>query len=829
MASYNTRGIGRLVLGAALLASVPVPAGLSGQGAWALDLFVDPYPSPYPSDWETNPHLSSLTILNPTGEDRDVTLVYQVVNSSGRTLASGRSDRLTIPAGAPTIYTSYIDIAGSSSRDPVTQAQVERTGRIPEGTYRACVTMADANGFVLGESCATFTIVYPDPAFLLSPAQDEVVTTAAPFFQWTPVQVPAAYQVRYELQLAEVLPNQTPEEALQATILHFERPDLDITNLQYPIEAQPLEPGKRYAWRIVALDEGGFPPATNGGASEIRTFRFDDGSLAATTATSGIRLSLFNAMDEEDGGASNDNSSTSVGIKDLCEKWDSASSGNLVLDMSAPIGFKRFAGQPAWLFKQGNPAAEDAAVYDRGNAQWWIRVKTPNGRRDVLIEGICNKTKTKIEWIASRDSTLQQKFNDLFPLPDSADQGNQTKQYTGPPKQALDYAVVVLSGPGHHTVQAPDDFAEGVDFFKGHNEGIDVALGLNVYAVFNLATMPAWQLFQAMDYPERQVTLTGFLGWDATWNIGIAGGDEAGVDVSNEKKFLVLHADLPERHPRPGANAWYKSMNLGFEFSIGDSTGFTKREETKTPEEQLTPSETGKVKANNSFDIIGKVTHTIVINDKLTLVGELGIDRATAVGKGVLGKVVNLVQTSREKACPLPKETTNDLVMSYAAETDVPLGSSLTWEGLKLDLKLGDVTGKRDKFVAALSSTLGVGGREGVIKLGGSMEQKLDKETSKKDVKTLEAERNDLKRQLAEARLTLEDSRRSMDAAKKDEKGAPLMVYCDAVRKADKLRQDLESMEKNSRVWRFRASAGHMSLGELLASLKDLVFWITNQ
>ena len=79
---------------------------------------------------------------------------------------------------------------------------------------------------------------------LIAPAPGEALNTQEPFFQWTPVVVPPAYPVQYVLQVAEVLANQTAEEALNAGIPHYQQPDLDVTNLQYPPNGQPFEPGK---------------------------------------------------------------------------------------------------------------------------------------------------------------------------------------------------------------------------------------------------------------------------------------------------------------------------------------------------------------------------------------------------------------------------------------------------------------------------------------------------------------------------------------------------------------------------------------------------------
>src|SRR6187399_1925087 len=301
-----------------LLPARPVPA----QGSWTLSLFVNPFPSPYQSDWETNPNISNLTITNPAATVQDVRLAYQVVNTQGQVLASGGSDPLGIQPGAPTVLTSIIDIAGSSRRDQTLWDQMQRTGRIPEGTYRACVVMASTSGLILGEDCATFTIVYPDAPMLIAPAPGESITTQEPFFQWTPAVVPPAYPVQYVLQVAEVLANQTAEEALNAGIPHYQQPDLDVTNLQYPPNAQPFEPGKRYAWRVVAMDASGFPPTANGGLSEIRTFTY--GETSRNTSRLDVNLTLTNEFDDETEVTSRDNgATTTVDVGELCQKWDS--------------------------------------------------------------------------------------------------------------------------------------------------------------------------------------------------------------------------------------------------------------------------------------------------------------------------------------------------------------------------------------------------------------------------------------------------------------------------------------------------------------------------
>ena len=766
------------------------------QTGWSATLFIDPFPSPYLSDWEINPNISTLTLINSTGAPQTATAVYRVTNSAGVTLASGRSDPQVIAPDVPAIYTSFVDIAGTSSHDVATEEQMVRTGRLPEGQYRACVTIADGNSFVVGEACADFTILYPDPPLLIAPGNGEVVTTAAPFLQWTPLHVPSQFQLRYILQVAEVGPNQLPDEALSGPVPHYVNPDVGTTNLQYPLDAPPLVEGRNYAWRVVTLDHNGYAATSNGGASETYVFRYDPGAVRPP-GPSAITLSMSNAFDEETDGAMGGTRSagaTTRGIDELCANW-SHPDGEFVLTTDSPLGFRRFAGNPAVLFQ------EDSTRH------WWIRTISPNGNRDVLIGGGCNRMTdaTIVHWIASRNDDLRQRISGFLSSP-------LMQAVPGPDIDEVNFSMVVLS-KGSHTVSVPDDFAQGVAFL-GDRE-LDVATGLNTYAEIDLREMALWPLFEWMGYTEKRVTLYGFLGWDASWSFGgTIGSDPAQVDASTEHKFMIIRATLPQRTPNKLLAGWIESTGLEFEIALGDSTGRAWKKGAGTQPE---------VKA--SLELIPRLIHRVVVNDNLTLEGSVGLDFAREMEGAGLPKEAALRAWSyvrgSKSSLPDPEFGTSWLI-SYSASSDLPLGprGNVRLNGLSIVVKVPQADPRSQQEIM-IGGQFGVGGLDELGNLGLALKRT--------DLAALHKKLADYRKALYEAGTKLSASETTAGCG--EGQTEPKQKWCtidSAIKGIEKTLAEHEAGLEGKKAkddsdweWMLRASVGHMSLGQLLSLIKE--------
>ncbi len=248
------------------------------------NLTFNPYPSPYVSDWETNPSaLGGLTVFNNSNSVIDIRLRAIVTKQGRGEVFRSITNPIPLTGAAVQIIdnTSLISFSDASYTDSDYRNKVQQTGRLLEGDYTVCINIETTTGAILASNiCADFTILYPSAPQLISPEDNANLdpTITYPTFQWIPVIVPSAYEIKYTLRIAEILTGQTPAQALSANYPVYENNQISTSTFTYQLDAPELEAGKRYAWQIQALDQFGFPPTQNDGKSEIFTFTKGGGS-----------------------------------------------------------------------------------------------------------------------------------------------------------------------------------------------------------------------------------------------------------------------------------------------------------------------------------------------------------------------------------------------------------------------------------------------------------------------------------------------------------------------------------------------------------------------
>jgi hypothetical protein len=185
-----------------------------------------------------------LTLTNPDPDSYRVQMKGTITEAQqGVTLQHNTTKRLkygdpelAMAPGYPTYASGYEDFAYS-------------TGGLPPGHYTFTVWLLPD----FGSSSDTFTVRPMGPPRLIMPRDGDTVRTPYPQFVWTSPMPRPTGGVTYELKLFEVMPGQTPEEALRANPPWFMKVGITATSLTYPTSARELQ--VRAGIRFDYLDE----------------------------------------------------------------------------------------------------------------------------------------------------------------------------------------------------------------------------------------------------------------------------------------------------------------------------------------------------------------------------------------------------------------------------------------------------------------------------------------------------------------------------------------------------------------------------------------------
>jgi hypothetical protein len=248
--------------------------------AFSASLVIPGLPSPFVADWERNPQAATL-MVNYTGTSAiSYNLAAEIKGAARGVISRATSGPYRIGIGPTTQHISSTQLNCFASENVQSFVeQIVRTGVIPEDRYELTVRILSLTGAELARSTQTFTIALPDPPRLIFPLNGSTIATAQPNFQWMPVTAPPGMGLIYRIRVVEVLDRQTIDVALAANRPNLEQTIAGAASLLYPVDALELEEGKRYAWRVDAVDELGNPITSSQRRSE--SFAFSRGVTEA--------------------------------------------------------------------------------------------------------------------------------------------------------------------------------------------------------------------------------------------------------------------------------------------------------------------------------------------------------------------------------------------------------------------------------------------------------------------------------------------------------------------------------------------------------------------
>jgi len=128
---------------------------------------------------------------------------------------------------------------------------------LPLGNFVVCVSFFRYEHDIVtqvAEECDFIEVEPLSPPQLVTPWNESQETQPYPTFNWLP-PAPVSFfsNLKYELDVVELLSGQSPADAIQRNMPLLHQTNLVTTSLLYPVSAPALEYDKQYAWRITAI------------------------------------------------------------------------------------------------------------------------------------------------------------------------------------------------------------------------------------------------------------------------------------------------------------------------------------------------------------------------------------------------------------------------------------------------------------------------------------------------------------------------------------------------------------------------------------------------
>ena len=243
---------------------------------------------PYSPNIEDYADKTRITVLAMDFNEMECSLRLKITGDNGIELVSGYDfaySTFTLQNAVP-VTLSGPDLSEYFSLNHLIVSGIDpaelQTQGLPPGNYRICA-MVYNSGRPLTEDtpalCSNyFRVNYIQPPMLILPEDESVIESSLAqqiIFSWTPSPGAPAW-TSYILKIVEITdPSMDPNDAmLSATTPAFFEETVNGTTFLYG-PAQPLlDPGKRYAFQVIASDPETNTRFENFGRSEVYSFRY---------------------------------------------------------------------------------------------------------------------------------------------------------------------------------------------------------------------------------------------------------------------------------------------------------------------------------------------------------------------------------------------------------------------------------------------------------------------------------------------------------------------------------------------------------------------------
>jgi hypothetical protein len=232
------------------------------------------------AEWRENESLIRIVVQNTGREQYEGLMLSVELSKDGRRIARSRNGhpaqpRFSLKPGE-TRSLSWREVISEEAveYDGSIRQQVIATGELPEGQYRLCVQVLNAQLRPISpQACGSFGIVLADPPVLVSPIGG-AQASPTPLLQWRPSNPPAP-GLQYQVTVKVRYRGQTPAQAMASNPVRLQA-TVPTTSYQVPVTEQlgvdAADPNYAgHVWQVQALLNGR-PYGRNRGLSQIEWF-----------------------------------------------------------------------------------------------------------------------------------------------------------------------------------------------------------------------------------------------------------------------------------------------------------------------------------------------------------------------------------------------------------------------------------------------------------------------------------------------------------------------------------------------------------------------------
>jgi hypothetical protein len=232
------------------------------------------------AEWRENESLIRIVVQNTGREQYEGLMLSVELSKDGRRIARSRDGhpaqpRFSLRPGE-TRSLSWREVISEEAveYDGSIRQQVIATGELPEGQYRLCVQVLNAQLRPISpQACGSFGIVLADPPVLVSPIGG-AQASPTPLLQWRPSNPPAP-GLQYRVTVKVRYRGQTPAQAMASNPVRLQA-TVPTTSYQVPVTEQlggdAADPNYAgHVWQVQALLNGR-PYGRNRGLSQIEWF-----------------------------------------------------------------------------------------------------------------------------------------------------------------------------------------------------------------------------------------------------------------------------------------------------------------------------------------------------------------------------------------------------------------------------------------------------------------------------------------------------------------------------------------------------------------------------